>query len=119
MAASEIDETGVKRLSLIWGSFCVPSQLQSLQLLLLLSRWQPHLLSLLFIHNLSDRPLSLLIEILQRFSVVNFGRIYFWITLENCGPNTLLGFLQVKGNKLFASALFNLPHGVSCIDFLN
>lgn len=89
LAAGKVYQAGVEGLSLEGRPLGVPSLLKSLKLLLLLSGWQPHLLSLLFIHNFANSSLGFIIKILERFGVINLRGVYFWIPFEDSSPDPL------------------------------
>lgn len=93
LTSLQIELLSIKWLSFKWRSICIPCLLQCLQLFLLICCRQPHLFSLLFVHDLTNCTLGFVIKLVQWFCVVYFCCIYLWVTLQNCTPDFVLSFL--------------------------
>jgi hypothetical protein len=61
------------------------------------------LFPLLFVHDLADGALGLVVEVGEGFGVVDFAGIDFWVSFEDGVPDLLVGFFQIQYDEGFPS----------------
>ena len=119
LVSGEVKQVGIKGLTFEWRPFSIPGLLQWIELLLFFCCWQTHLFPFLLIHYLPDCSLGLIVELLQRFSIVDLGCINLRVSFEDSPPYLLFSFFQVEVHKYSAACFFYLPEWLRSVYFFN